>query len=94
MHVIEIASLVNVVNILLLLSLIYFYVKNYLSIKATFCMGLMIFAMLFLVENVIALYFQMFHGMCYSTDAAQFSLILNILQTFGFSALVYVTWKP
>ena len=94
MHVIEFASVVNIVNILLLLSLIYVYVKNFLSIKATFCMGLMIFAVLFLLENILALYFQLIHAHDYSMDTANFSLVLNLIQTLGFSALVYVTWKP
>lgn len=94
MHVIEFASMVNIVNILLLLSIIYIYVKNFLSIKTTFCMGLMIFAILFLLENILSLYFHMIHSSVYSADAAHFSLILDLLETLGFSALVYVTWKP
>ena len=94
MHVIEFAAVVNFVNILLLLSLVYIYVRNFLSIKATFCIGLMIFVVLFLLENLLSLYFHLMHAHVYSPDAAQFSLVLNLLQTLGFGALVYVTWKP
>ena len=94
MHTIELATLVNIVNIAILLSLIYVYIKNFLSIKATFCMGLMIFAVLFLIQNLVAAYFQFFHTQCYSPDTGQFSLILNLIQMFGFSVLAYVTWKP
>ncbi len=94
MEVIDIAVIINVLNVLLLSALLYTYGKNYFSVKAKFCLGLILFAGLFMIQNLIAIYFELFQSHCYSQDTAQFSLILNIIQTFGFTSLLYITWNP
>src|SRR3989442_9676369 len=46
-----------VASIVLLLGLLYIYVANYRSLRSPFSVGLIVFATLFLLENLAAMYF-------------------------------------
>ena len=94
METIDLASIVSFLNILLLLTLSFIYVRNYRTIKSKFCLGLMIFAFLFLIQNLIAFYFQVTMMYYYSKEVANIALVLNVLEALGFVALLYITWKP
>src|SRR3989344_2310967 len=46
------------VNIAILLAVLYVYVQNYIAMKARFTLGLILFAVLLLLENSLSLYFN------------------------------------
>lgn len=94
METIDLASIVSFLNIILLLMLSFIYVRNYRTIKSKFCLGLMIFALLFLIQNLIAFYFQITMMYYYSKEVANIAFVLNALEALGFVALLYITWKP
>ena len=93
METIELCSIFSVFNVILLLSLIYIYVSNYLKLKSTFALGLILFAVLLILHNLAALYFQLMMVMYYTEQVAGFAMVLNALETLGLVCLVYISWK-
>jgi len=73
--------------------LLYIYAKNYRHIKSHYNIGLMIFALLFLIDNVISLHQVLFSWSHYSTSAISHVLLQDVIDVVGLSALLYITWK-
>ncbi|MBS3068619.1 hypothetical protein J4450_07980 [Candidatus Micrarchaeota archaeon] len=92
--VMDFAVAATVISAIILVTLLVIYLSNYRKIKSTFCTGLIIFAILLLVQNVAAIYFQINMSHQCSYETAQPFLILNFLEAIGLGALLYVTWKP
>lgn len=93
MQTIDVATIVSALNVVFLLSLIYIYASNYLKLKSNFGLGLLLFAVLLLLQNLAALYFQLMMIMYYSSAVAGFALVLNSLESLGLACLVYISWK-
>lgn len=89
----EIAKYLSMINILLILSLLYVYVKNYSKTKSGFTFGLMLFAFVFLVQNAICLYFSLTMMPYYVVGVESYVLAQSALQTFAFAVMNYITWK-
>ena len=94
------AIAVGIANICLLVALIYVYMKNYRQLKSKFTMGLLVFASLLLLQNVISTSFLVVnlilgmghHGL--DIDRPQFPLSsINIIQLIALSILLYITWE-
>jgi hypothetical protein len=92
------AIVVGIANICLLIALIYIYTKNYRMLKSKFTMGLLIFASLLLLQNVIStgvLLLNLIMGMNhpgFDLDRPQFSLSsINIIQLIALSILLKIT---
>ena len=92
------AIVVGIANICLLLVLIYIYMKNYRQLKSKFTMGLLIFASLLLLQNVVStgvLILNLIMGMThpgFDLDRPQFSLSsINIIQLIALSILLKIT---
>ena len=84
----------TIISALILISLLFVYWRNYKQIKSKFCKGLIIFALLLLLQNVIAI---QVHGTMMSKCPTEISgplFIINFLEAVGLGALLYVTWKP
>lgn len=81
------------VNILLLLGILGIYITNYFKVKGEFALGLMIFAGLFLLLNLVQLYFILTHMEFYAQPVSMHGAILNILQLIGFAVLFYLARK-
>ena len=94
MEELDFVSIVSIVNMLLSGALFFIYVRNYKVIKSNFCIGLMIFASFFLIQNATALYFQLSMVMYYTKEVADVALILNLLETLGLGVFLYLTAKP
>ncbi len=81
------------VNILLTLVLIGVYFKNYRTISSKMTLGLLLFAIAFLAENVLDLFFyniilqQGIFGMTTIITS------VNLLQLAALAVLLWVTWK-
>ncbi len=93
MEPIDFSTLFCFVNALLSLSLIYVYLRNYLKLRMPFTLGLLIFAFVFLIQNLVAIYFQFAMIMYYTSEVANIALILNLLETVALLSLCYVTYK-
>jgi hypothetical protein len=79
-------------NIVLLIGLLTVWVRNYRAVAGSLLLGLIVFGVMLLSENAVALYF-------YSTApampplAVEFMMLLQVLETVGIVALFYTTWQ-
>ena len=81
-------------SIAVLIGLLYIYVGNYRGLRSPFSAGLIVFATLFLVENLAAIYFYL--AMSTWTGSGNYAipmLVLNGAELVGFATLLYVSWR-
>jgi hypothetical protein len=86
------ARLAAAVNVLLLLVLIGVWVRTYREIRAPLTLGSLVFAILLLAENLVALYFY-FTAPAMPSLAVRFMMAIQILETVAIGVLTYVTWQ-
>ena len=86
-----VATTLAALNVLLLLALGAVWLKNYRTFRSTLILGLLAFAAVMLLENLVAVYYFFNTEMLYagSAVAQQSVLVLRALQ---FVALVFLTW--
>src|SRR2546422_11764145 len=81
-------------SIAVLLGLLYIYVGNFRGLRSPLSAGLIVFATLFLAENLAAIYFYL--AMSTWTGSGNYAipmLALNGAQLVGFATLLYVSWR-
>lgn len=85
---------VSAVSIVVLSGLLIVYSYNFRAIKSTFSVGLVLFALLFLVQNIaaIALYLSM-ATQGYGIAVAMPMLALNLAELTGFGVLFAISWQ-
>ncbi len=93
MGMLDIATVVTGVNILLLISLAFVYVSNWLKLRSNFAMGLAFFSSMFLIQNIVALYCQLMMVEYYNPQISAIALALNTLEAFGLGILTYISWS-
>ena len=79
------------INIVILLFLIFIYIKNLKSIYSKFTIGLFIFAFVFLVENLVAAYFYFTMMPYYANGAELPTFILKLLETIALFVFFWIT---
>jgi len=89
----NLTTILTLVSTLLLIGLLYVYSKNLKKIKSRFTSGLFIFAAIFLLQNLVSLYFYL-TMMGYYVPAVELHVfIFTLLQTIGFAILLKLTWE-
>jgi len=85
---------ISAASIIVLSALLVVYSKNFRTIKSTFSVGLVLFAVLFLVQNIaaVALYMSM-AAQDYGLGVAMPMLALNIAELTGFAVLFWISWQ-
>lgn len=73
--------------------LLYIYAKNYRHIKSHYNIGLMIFASLFLIDNIISLHQAIFSWPFDDALVISHMLLQDVIDLIGLSALLFITWK-
>ena len=89
----NITKVLTVISILLLLVLLYVYSKNLKAIKSKFTIGLFLFALLFLMQNIVSLYYYITMMKYYVPEVEVHVFIITLLQTIGFLVLLKITWE-
>jgi len=89
----ELTLLLNALSILSLIGLLYVYFKNLQKIKSKFTIGLVIFAMFFLAQNLLSLYFNITMMEQYAPMFELYECVFTILQTIAFAVLLIITWE-
>ena len=98
---IDLLRAVNLLNVLLVVSLCYLWVQNYRRFRSKYTLGLLVFAVLFLAENALAVYFFTFQPTLVTwitTPAvvppiAQAAVaVLRVLECSGLGFLVWISW--
>jgi len=81
------------INVILTLVLVIIYFKNYRTISSKITLGLVIFAVAFLAENLLDFYFYNSLLQQGITGITTFHISVNFLQMIALLILVWVTWK-
>ena len=86
-------TILAAISALILAALSYIYIRNLRKIRSNFTIGLLIFALLFLIQNIVSLYFYL-TMMDYYVPAVELHVfIFTLLQTIGFAILLKLTWE-
>ncbi|TYL39268.1 hypothetical protein CV102_08280 [Natronococcus pandeyae] len=82
-------------NIVLLAALSYVWLQNYRTFRTPLVLGLLLFSLVFMLENVVAVYFFFAEEMLYGYEPIvhRVMLALRSLQFVALLSLVYVTLK-
>jgi len=89
----SLTTIFSIVNLVLIISLLFVYGKNAMKIRSLFTAGLIIFAVLFFIQNAVSLYFMSTMMPYYGPEAESYGLLFTILQTVAFSILNFITWR-
>jgi heme/copper-type cytochrome/quinol oxidase subunit 4 len=89
----NVTTILTAISILTLGGLLYVYIQNLKKIKSKFTFGLFIFALLFLIQNIISLYYYLTMMNYYSPEVEIHVFIFTLLQTIAFITLLKITWE-
>lgn len=85
-------------SIVVLVALLFLYGSNFRTLRSPLTFGLILFAALFLVENLAAVYFYVslndaLAGSSLGASVAMPMLVLNTVELIGLTTLFYVSWR-
>jgi hypothetical protein len=89
----EVTMWLTALNVILTIALTVVYARNAIRIPSVFTAGLLLFAVLFLAQNAVALYFAVTMMPYLAPGLENYALAFAILQTLAFSILNVVTWR-
>ncbi|EGQ43861.1 MAG: hypothetical protein J07AB43_05270 [Candidatus Nanosalina sp. J07AB43] len=89
----ETSIILSGLNAAILASLIYVYAQNYQQLNSKFSLGLLVFASILLLENILAFYFSWTMMGLYAEKVARQGLILRTLESASLIILGYITWR-
>ena len=89
----NLTTILTALSALILASLLHVYIRNLRKIKSNFTLGLLIFALLFLIQNIVSLYFYLTMMDYYVPEVELHVFIFTLLQTIGFAVLLKLTWE-
>jgi len=88
------SSIISMANVAILVALLAVYGRIYLKTGATFTIGLMIFAGMLMLHNVLAIYGYFAMAPLYSEDLLPYFVGIHIAELAGLIALLKVTVWP
>ncbi len=89
----NITTILTVISILSLGALLHVYLKNLKKIKSKFTIELLVFALLFLLQNLVSIYYYLTMMKYYTPEVEVHVFILTLLQTIAFLILLKITWE-
>ena len=90
----DLSSIVSMVNMAILVILLAVYANIYRKTRATFTVGLMIFAGMLMLHNMIAVYGYFAMAPLYSDELLPYFIAIHIAELAGLIALLKVTVWP
>ncbi|MDQ3969942.1 MAG: hypothetical protein M3275_16285 [Thermoproteota archaeon] len=90
----DVSSIVSIVNVVILIMLLAVYANIYRKIRATFTIGLMVFAGMLMLHNAIAIYGYFAMAPLYSDDLLPYFVGIHIAELAGLIALLKVAVWP
>jgi hypothetical protein len=85
----QVAAFFSSINVLLLIGLIWIYASSFRKVRAQFTAGLLFFAALFLVQNLISLYSFLTMFMYYAAGVTGIVLAITVVQTAGLGVILW-----
>ena len=90
----DISSLVSMANMIILVALLVVYSRIYIKTRATFTVGLAVFAGMLMLHNGIAVYGYFVMTPLYSMELLPYFAGIHIAELIGLIALLKVTVWP
>jgi riboflavin transporter FmnP len=90
----DVSSIVGMANMAILIALLIVYANIYRKTRATFTVGLMVFAGMLMLHNVIAVYGYFAMAPLYSDNLLPYFVGIHIAELVGLVALLKVTVWP
>jgi membrane-bound metal-dependent hydrolase YbcI (DUF457 family) len=90
----DVSSVVSMINTAILVVLLAVYANIYRKTGATFTIGLMVFAGMLMLHNIIAIYGYFAMAPLYSDDLLPYFVGIHIAELAGLVALLKVTVWP
>ena len=90
----DVSSIVSMVNTVILVVLLAMYANIYRRTRATFTIGLIVFAGMLMLHNIIAIYGYFAMAPLYSDDLLPYFAGIHIAELAGLIALLKVTIWP
>lgn len=87
----DISAIISLANVSILLALLTVYVKIYKNTRAIFTVGLMFFASMLMLHNLIAVYAYFAMAPLYAEELLPYFLGVHIAELAGIGALLKVT---
>ena len=87
----DVSAIISLVNVGLLAALLTMYVKIYRSSKATFTFGLMFFASMLIVHNLVAVYAYFAMAPLYNENLLPYFVAIHAAELIGIAALLKIT---
>ncbi len=87
----EISTGVGIANVVLLIALLTVYAQVYKSTRAVFTIGLMFFAGMLMLHNIIAVYAYFAMQPLYAVGLLPYFAVIHIAELAGIAALLKVT---
>ena len=78
---------------LLLLALLFVYYQNYKTMKVKFTLGLLVFALLLLLQNLVGMYYRFTMMGFYNVEAAAGVALIRGIEVIALAVLLYISWE-
>jgi hypothetical protein len=89
----QVAAFFSAMNVLLLIGLIWIYANSLRKVRAPFAAGLLFFAALFLVQNMMSLYSFLTMFMDFAAGITELELAITIVQTAGLAIILWTSLR-
>lgn len=88
------ASAATALNVAMLVALAVIWGRNYARLGSKHTLGLLVFAVLLLVENLLSLYYYVVHPQvaAYLADATIAGQAMTFVQLFELAAIAFLLW--
>ena len=83
----------TLLNLVLLSALFFVYIKNWLKLKSAFTAGLLLFNIIFLIQNIMSVYFYLTNMTYFVNMISMHAFMLTALQTLAFVVLNIISWN-
>lgn len=80
-------------NAVLAAILLWLFAQNYRALKSTAGLGLLLFSVVFFLQNVSGTYLHFTTGEFYAKMIATHAFMLELVETVALAALLYTTWN-
>ena len=87
----DLAVLTSAFNIILLASLLYLYVRTYRKTRAIFTVGLMVFSLLLLTQNLVAVYAYVTMSPLFAEGVLPYLFVTGLSQLGGILVLLKIS---
>ena len=88
---ITVNAIVAFANIAILIALLFLYVRVYRSSKAKFTIGLILFVILLMLHNIIAVYGYFMMEPLYAEALIPYFFVIHVAELAGLSVLLRIT---